>query len=214
VRAVNEENIPPSTIESNMDIRPPEAKELRSVCLKSGKSIPHRMHLKVEASCVPHHVRTYVKLPDQTEYEDLGDLCIVKGTVYLPTPYVFLSYAREDADVVSKINSNLRKAGILTWLDKHDIYPGDDWERKIEEGIESSDYFLVFLSPKSINKTGVFQKEIKYALDQMLMRPSGQSFIIPVLLENCQPPREFRGINWCCAWENNWFELLLKSLRR
>jgi len=212
---MEEKKVFPITIKSKENISgPPKPNEVRSIVLKNGKDIPKGMQAQIKAPRIPNHAHLSVKLPDQTEFEDLGDLPIVEGTIYLPVPFVFLSHASEDAEAVAKINTDLRKSGILTWLDKQDLLPGDDWRQKIEEKIESSDYVLVFLSPRSINKPGTFQREIKYAFDKMMERPSGESYIIPILLENCDPPREFKDIHWSIAWKDNWFESLLKSLRQ
>lgn len=191
----------------------PEPNELRAIYLKNGKSPPRQMVVQVKAPRIPNHARIFIKLPDESDFEDLGDLPIENGSVFLPIPFVFLSHAREDTEQVRKINSDLRRRGVLTWLDKQDLLPGDNWQRKIEEAIESSDFVLVFLSLKSTQKSGTFQREVKYAFDQMMEQPSGQAYIIPILLEDCEPPREFKDIHWAFAWEEDWFEKLLKALR-
>ena len=212
---MTDEKVYPLTVKSAENVDgPPEPNELRSIHLKNGKNPPKYMQLLIKAPRIPNHAHIFVKLPDESEFEDLGDLPINNGTILLPVPFVFLCHAREDAEQVRKINSDLRQRGILTWLDKQDLLPGDDWRRKIEEAIESSDYVLVFLSTKSIQKRGTFQREVKYALNQMMERPNGEAYIIPVLLEDCQPPKEFKDIHWSFAWKDGWFETLLKALRK
>jgi hypothetical protein len=192
----------------------PKPNEVHSIFLKNGKKIPAGMLLEIKAPRIPNHAHIFVKLPDEKKSVDLGDLPINNGVIYLPVPYVFLCHAREDAESVRKINSYLRQHSILTWLDKQDLLPGDNWQRKIEEAIESSDFVLVFLSQKSIQKRGTYQREIKYAFDQMKERPSNEGYIIPILLEDCEPPREFKDIHWSFAWKEGWFETLLKTLRK
>ena len=137
---------------------PPAPNELRSIILKNGKNPPDRMQVQVKAPHLPNHAKISVKLPGEDEYEDLGDLPIVNGTVYLPVPFVFLCHTSEDAARVLEINAWLRKSGILTWLDNQDLLPGDDWQQKIEQAMESTDFVLVFLSPASIDKRGTFQR--------------------------------------------------------
>lgn len=212
---MSNEKIYPIIIKGTANISgPPEPNELRAIYLKNGKHLSDQMLVQVKAPRIPNHARIFVKLPDESNFEDLGELPIKDGSVFLPVPFVFISYASEDEEQVRKINSNLRQKGILTWLDKQDLLPGDKRQRKIEEAIESSDFILVFLSSKSIQKTGVFQREIKYAFDQMMERPSNEAYIIPILLEDCKPPREFKDIHWSFAWEDGWFERLLKALRK
>jgi hypothetical protein len=209
------ERVYPIVVKSVENISgPPEPNELRSIHLKNGKNPPNKMEVQVRAPRIPNHAHILVKLPDENLFEDLGDLPITNGAVFLPVPIVFLCHASEDADLVGKINLDLRQRGILTWLDKQDLLPGDNWQYRIEESIKSSDYVLVFLSAKSIRKRGTFQREIKYALDQSMERPSCDAYIIPVLLESCEPPGEFRNIHWSFAWEDKWFDTLLRALRR
>lgn len=212
---MNDEKVFPLTVKSRENfVGPPEPNELRAIYLNTGKKPPDKMGVQIKCPRIPNHAHILVKLPDESEFEDLGDLPIEDGSIFLPVPFVFLCHASEDAELVKKINSDLRRSGVLTWLDKQDLLPGDGWQRKIEEAIESSDFVLVFLSAKSIQKKGTFQREIKYALDQMIERPSGESYIIPILLEDCEPPREFKDIQWSFAREDGWFDRLLKALRK
>jgi len=43
---------------------------------------------------------------------------------------------------------------------------------------------------------------------------SNEAYIIPILLEPCNPPKEFRNIHWSLAWEEEWLETLLVALRK
>jgi len=72
---------------------------------------------------------------------------------------------------------------------------------------------LVFLSRASCSKTGYVQREIKYAFEQRDLRPDGERYIIPVLIDSCEPPRRFRDIQWLCLWEPGEYEKLKQSLR-
>ena len=188
--------------------------ELHTLKLKNGKNAPDQMVVQIGTPNIPNHAHILIKLPNEKDFEDLGDLPIINGTIFLPVPFVFLSYANEDSEQIGMINSDLRKKGVITWQDKRNLLPGDNWRIKIEKAILSSDYVLVFLSSKSINKRGMFQREIKLALDQMMERLSEEAYVIPILLDNCKPPREFKDIQWVSAWEDGWFERLLLTLRQ
>ena len=192
---------------------PPKPGELHAINLKNGKPIPEQMKLNVMAPRRPNHAHVFVKLPDQDQFEDLGDLPIKDGIVFLPVPFVFLCHAKEDAGRVWKINQSLRAKGILTWMDKQDLAPGDRWRGKIKKAIDTSDFVLVFISNASATKRGTVQREIKYALDQMMDRPSSETYIIPVLLEKCQPPDEFADLHWSFAWKDGWIDDLMCALR-
>ena len=75
------------------------------------------------------------------------------------------------------------------WLDEEELFPGMDWNLEIEKAIEATDVILVCLSNNSITKEGYVQREIRIALDYADYKPEGALFIIPVRLEECNPPR-------------------------
>jgi hypothetical protein len=125
---------------------------------------------------------------------------------------IFISYAHEDKDAVYEIVDNLKKDGYEYFLDKNDILPGDLWKDKIEDAIENAQNVLLFLSNKSISKTGYVQHEVRFALEQSELRPSGKRYVIPILLEPCEPPRDLREYQWLSYWEAGAYEKLKASL--
>ena len=106
--------------------------------------------------------------------------------------HIFLSYAREDADAVRRIRSRLQKVGLRTWLDEHDLLPGQDWESAIRGAIRESGAFVAFLSTSAVDKTGFVQKEIREALDLAERMPDGKTFIIPARLDECVVPERLK----------------------
>jgi len=158
------------------------------------------------------HLHVELKLPGQDDFSDLGDLPIVDGIVTLPMKLVFLLHAKEDRSVVKGIGEKLRQDGFLTWFDENDLLPGDKWKDLIETAIEKSDFIQVFLSARSIVKTGYVQHEMCYALEQQNLRPSGQRYIIPVLTEPCVPPKAFRDIHWLELWKEDAYDKIRKAM--
>jgi hypothetical protein len=66
---------------------------------------------------------------------------------------VFLSHATEDkASVALPLRNALTERGVTVWLDKTEIKIGDSLRRKIDEGIRSSRYGIVVLSPSFFAK--------------------------------------------------------------
>lgn len=60
----------------------------------------------------------------------------------------FLSHAREDkAELVEPLVQALESRGISVWFDAHQIRLGDDIRQRIEEGLRSSRFGVVVLSP-------------------------------------------------------------------
>jgi hypothetical protein len=109
---------------------------------------------------------------------------------------IFISYAKEDTETIRLLYQKLKDIGFVPWLDEENLLPGVNWRDEIETNIEKSDFVLVCLSKKSINKQGFVQKEVVYALDVAQSMPEGKIFIIPVRLEECDIPRRLGKIQW------------------
>jgi hypothetical protein len=186
--------------------------ELRNIGIENGKPIPNWLELQIKNISKPGHLNVKYKIPDNSKLFDLGDIQIKNSSLTLPLTLVFLSYAKEDKQTVKTIMNDLHNNGILTWFDERELLPGDDWEAKIEIAIEKSDYVLVFISSRTIDKIGYKNREIEYALRQYSLRPSGKRYIIPILLDDCEPPREFKKIQWLKVSEEKWFDKLLNAV--
>jgi len=92
---------------------------------------------------------------------------------------VFVSHSTKDRDFVEReIISQLEQNGIKTWYSKVDIQTASEWERSILRGLESCEWFLVVMSPRSSSSDWV-KDELHWAIDK---RPNR---IIPVLMEDC-----------------------------
>ena len=49
--------------------------------------------------------------------------------------HVFISYIRENEEIVDKLCEALESHGIKVWLDRNDIDPGSRWKQAIREAI-------------------------------------------------------------------------------
>ena len=130
------------------------------------------------------------------EIEGLGTFCpdAELGVRFEPPrlAQVFIAYVREDEAPASRLYHNLAATGFNPWMDVQKLLPGQNWPRAIENAIENSDFFVACFSRKSVNKKGGFQAEIRYALDCARQIPLDQIFIVPVRLDDCEPPRAIR----------------------
>jgi len=96
-------------------------------------------------------------------------------------PRVFISHSSEDRGFVEReIVSLLRRKGIPTWYSTDDISSASEWETTIRAGLQSCDWFLIVLSPRSLASPWV-KAELQWAFDNR----SGR--IVPVLMEPCRP---------------------------
>ena len=68
---------------------------------------------------------------------------------------------------------------------------------EIEKAVEAADAIIVCLSKGSITKEGYVQRELRTVLDFADYKPEGTLYIIPVRLEECEPPRRLRAMAIC-----------------
>ena len=125
---------------------------------------------------------------------------------------IFLSYAKEDIDIVSKLYRRLKEKGYEPWLDIKNLLPGQRWEQEIPKAIKTSDFVLVFFSKTSISKRGYVQKEFKLTLEVLDTIPEGQIFVIPVRLNPCAIPKRFQTVQYCDLFEPDGFDKILQAL--
>jgi TIR domain-containing protein len=123
-------------------------------------------------------------------------------------PYdLFISYAREDEEFVTKLAAGLKRHGFSIWLDKNRFLTGDSIDRRIEKGLRASRCFAVVLSPNSVSSEWVtaelgaarFQEEERENLGI-------QPYIFPILKEDCKIPESLSGRNWADFrdYKHNW----------
>ncbi len=96
-----------------------------------------------------------------------------------PRPRVFISYAREDAELASRVFSSLQDVFFEPWLDSESLTGGEDWDRRIEADLDNSDFVLVLNTPAFSRKNDSYvNKEVALACERAL-RVRG-SFLIPL----------------------------------
>src|SRR5688572_22017526 len=77
-------------------------------------------------------------------------------------PDIFISYSRRDGDFGKKLHQTFVGLQKDIWMDWEDIPLTADWWTEIRRGIETSDNFVLIMSPDSIGSP-VCQLEIEYA---------------------------------------------------
>lgn len=94
---------------------------------------------------------------------------------------VFVSHSAKDRVFVEQeIVYLLENSGIATWYSKVDIQTAVEWERSIQQGLESTEWFILVMSSSSISSEWV-KDELHWAIEN---RPNR---LIPVLIEDCEP---------------------------
>ena len=125
---------------------------------------------------------------------------------------IFISYAREDYQVVRQLYDRLQAAGYKPWMDKVDLPKGADFAKAIPKVLRESDLFIVCLSPRSVEKRSFIQREINLALDAWEQKLEDDLYIFPVRLEACKAPERISKFNWTDLFgdehEEEWNALL------
>ena len=127
------------------------------------------------------------------EIEGLGTFQARKnGYEFAPqkVAQVFIAYAAEDFSHAARLCEALRKRGCAPWLDKEKLLAGQNWPDAIERAIEVSDVFVACFTRRSVAKRGMFQQELRHALD-CARRPL-TLFLVPVRLRNAAFPSAFQ----------------------
>jgi TolB-like protein len=98
-------------------------------------------------------------------------------------PYVFVSYAHDDADAVFPELVWLKEQGFNIWYDEG-IGAGTEWRDEIAQAIISSRVFIYFVTPRSTESNNC-RKEVHYAVDRQ----------VPVIAVHLQPTELPNGID-------------------
>lgn len=110
-------------------------------------------------------------------------------------PLVFLSYASEDLDKVDSLRMGLQNRGVFVWQDVQNLRGGQNWEEQITRLIKAVDYF-VFVQTENMDardqrrEDGVYNRELKLALDRIKDKPYAAPFVFHVTIGSCQPRPE------------------------
>src|SRR5262245_16033943 len=98
----------------------------------------------------------------------------------------FFSYARKDQKFALKLATELKAAGVNLWLDQFDIPPGVDWNRAVQEALETCEGMIVVLSPVAVASADIMD-EVSYALEK-------GHLVVPIVHQRCDIPRRLRHI--------------------
>ena len=126
---------------------------------------------------------------------------------------IFLCHASEDKPQVCDVYQRLKALGFEPWWDEADLVGGQQWEQEIPVALQASDFILIFFSQSSIRKIGYVQNEFKLALEAWRQTPEGMIRTIPVRVDDCEVPREFRRFHWIDLFDEGSFERILRAIR-
>jgi hypothetical protein len=107
-----------------------------------------------------------------------------KSSVHLDKD-LFVSYSSKDKPFVERLAADLIRYGVKIWVDALEMRIGDSLNKKIQQGISSSGWLGIVLSPDSVVSPWV-EKELNAALELELERQ--RVFVLPLLYRECKIP--------------------------
>lgn len=124
--------------------------------------------------------------------------------------HVFLSYVRDDQQLVDRLADELRQAGVSVWLDRDQIKPGQRWQHTIRQAIENGAYFIACFSRQyEMRSRSYMNEELTLAIEELRRRPVDRTWFIPILLTDASIPdrpigagETLRDIQWVSLYED------------
>ena len=105
----------------------------------------------------------------------------------MPPAEAFLSHASANREAADEIAELLRKHGVPTFYAPTEILGAQQWQNEIIGALDRCDWFLVLLSPQSVESMWV-RRETAYALAERRYEDK----IVPLMLQDC----DLGGLAW------------------
>ena len=102
---------------------------------------------------------------------------------------VFISYVRENKEVVDKLYQELKLRGIKAWLDRRDLGPGVRWRRQIRKAIRQGAFFIACFSKEYHEREKTYMnEELTVAIEELRQLHIDRVWFIPVRLDAGEVP--------------------------
>ncbi|GAA5021172.1 hypothetical protein GCM10011506_03260 [Marivirga lumbricoides] len=122
---------------------------------------------------------------------------------------IFLSHATKDKKLVLRINKDLKSHGFDTWLDSDNIPIGGSIVTFIQQGLEDTDVFMLFLSPFSVHSKWV---QSEWQAQYFKQVKESKIIILPILISDCEIPKFLTDIKYADFRDDNGYESNLSVL--
>jgi hypothetical protein len=100
---------------------------------------------------------------------------------------IFISYAHENSDVADMVVKVLEEIGLAPWIDRTEIWPGDSFIERMNQGLGRASYVILLVSRASLASRWVSR-------EWMSALASDEIVLLPVLIEDCEIPPLLRDI--------------------
>jgi hypothetical protein len=126
---------------------------------------------------------------------------VVPPAAVMPNGAIFISYAREDEEMVKRLKADLERMGCLVWYDRERLKPGVNWHNVLEDEVKDRcALFLSVVSRKTESEVeSYYHIERNWAAYRAEFFASGEEFYIPVAIDDSpmpfqREPRQFRKV--------------------
>jgi TIR domain len=103
--------------------------------------------------------------------------------------HAFVSYVRDNSDIIDNLARDLRAFGVKVWLDRDDILPGQWWEDAINQAIQNGAFFIACYSQELRERQETYMNdELRLAIDRLRRMPKNRVWFIPVFLNDTEIP--------------------------
>lgn len=128
---------------------------------------------------------------------------------------VFISYAGNDKEKVSRLVRSLQAESIDVWFDDDQVLPGDDLLEKMRCGINNCERYIICLSPSFENRPPQSWVKHEFRMAMLKERNEGSNCIIPVRIKSGGSvpaeigTRAYADLTTKTRWEKNFKKLVL-----
>ena len=127
--------------------------------------------------------------------------------------HVFMSYVREDSNVVHSLVTVLRAYCVEVWLDRDQLKPGYRWASAIQEAIRNGAFYIAcFSNAYNARSKTYMNEELTVAIEELRQRPTDKAWFIPVILDDSEVPdrsigagETLRSLQWVTLY-GDWHE--------
>ena len=129
-----------------------------------------------------------------------------------PATDVFLSYKVEDRPLLEPLVRALEDEGFAVWWDVH-ISAGTNWQKEIEQHLDSARCVIVVWSKRSVGDDGQFVRD-------EARRAQRRNAYVPICLDGVEPPLGFGEIQalslkgWKGDQSDRRFQAIVNAIRR
>ena len=108
---------------------------------------------------------------------------------------VFISYVKENTEIVDLLCQELKSHRIEVWRDQDDIDPGLRWKQEIRRAIQQGGFFIACFSKEYTARDKTYMnEELIIAIEELRQRSTDRAWFIPVKLNDCDiPDRDIGG---------------------